>query len=449
MFRRHPARAARRTVTAATLCAATGLLAATFSAAPAAAGTGYAASARFPGLGGGRLWDLAVDPANASVVLAATDDGVYRSGDGGATFYPTALRGQRVWVVGWDVRGSHPAYAGLDGRGVETSTDEGNNWTDVSSGLTDMTVRSLAFGLEGMAAGTRSGVDVSADGRHWHSAGLDGYSVSAVVVSANQPQLTLVAGVDGMPAQASSSAFLFRNTGGTLQWQTLQQGLPSQTFVSSVAVGPLPSTGQPRPLLATTAKGAYHSIDGGTTWTQSTGVPDQTSLTVAGYSPLDPNLLYAGEDAGGSSGGMLMRSTDGGASFTQVADALPDGKRNVDALAVGAATPPQVLVGVNPPSGGAVVYRGADANAPAPAGTGQDSAGAGLASPAPTPKPTAHAKVVPRSAPPPAESTGFRHFLDVVVRFPFPLTLELLFVLLIVYLVLRWRQRYLDIEGPP
>jgi hypothetical protein len=409
----------------------------------------YTPSGQFPGLGSGRLWSLAVNPGNGSVVIAGTDNGVYRSGDGGATWSPTSLRGVRAWVVGFDARDQHTAFAGLDGRGVARSSD-GSTWTDSSSGLTDMTVRSLAFGLEGIAAGTRSGVDVSADGSKWRSAGLDGYSVSAVAVSANQPQLTIVAGVDGMPSGAQGSGFLFRNSGGGQQWETLQQGLPAQTFVSSVAAGPLPATGQPRPLLVTTSKGVYHSGDGGTTWTSSTGVPDQTNLTVTAYSPLDPNLVYAGADAGGSSGGVLMRSTDSGASFTAVADALPDGRRNVDALAVGAATPPVVLVGVNPPNGAATVFRGQDAGAPTPAGTGQEAAGAALSSATPTPKATARPRI--EATRPPqihTESTGIRHVLEVVVRFPFPLTLELLFILLIVYLVLRWRQRYLDVEGPP
>ena len=409
----------------------------------------FTGTTKLPNLGGGRLWDIAVSPGDASVVLAATDQGVYRSADAGATWTQTSLKGVRAWTVGFDARAPHPAYAGLSGRGVARSDNGGTTWTDASDGLTDHDVRCLAFGLEGMAAGTSDGIDVSADGLHWRTAGLDGYSVSSLVVSANQPQLTLVAGVDGTPPDKESSGFLFRSAGGSLKWETLQQGLPTSTVVSSVAAGPLPSTGQARPLVVTTAKGVYHSGDGGTTWTSSTGIPDQTSPTTSAFSPLDPNLVYTGADAGGSSGGALMRSTDSGASFTAVADALPDGQRNVTALAVGQSSPPTVLVGVDPPSGSAAVYRGPDAGAPPPGATAQDSAGAALASPAPTPKPTAHPRSTPRPGVAPAQSTGIRHFAEVIVRFPFPLILELLAILTVVYLVMRWRQRYLDVEGPP
>jgi hypothetical protein len=68
---------------------------------------------------------------------------------------------------------------------------------------------------------------------------------------------------------------------------------------------------------------------------------------------------------------------------------------------------------------------------------------------APTPQPTATATPRPQLLTAPPESTGLRHLVEVAVRFPFPLMLELLFIVLIVYLVLRWRQRYLDVEGPP
>lgn len=430
------------------LLASLGLAASVALIVPALTASASFTASTFPGLGSGRVWSVAVSPNSSSVLLAATDGGVYRSANAGASWSLSSLRGVRAWVVGFDARSPHVAFAGLDGQGVARSSDGGATWTDSSSGLTDMTVRSLAFGLEGLAAGTHSGVDVSTDGIHWRTAGLDGYNVSSVVVSANQPQLTLIAGVDGTPANAPSGRFLFRNKGGALQWEALQQGLPASTFVSSVAVGPLPAAGQ-RPLLVTTTKGVYHSGDGGTTWTSSTGIPDTLTLTTSAFSPIDPNLVYAGADAGGSSGGALMRSTDSGASFTSVADALPDGRRNVDAIAVSAATPPTVYVGVNPPSSTAAVYRGPDAGAPTPGSVATDSAGAALASVAPTPQPTATATPRPQLLTAPPESTGLRHLVEVAVRFPFPLMLELLFIVLIVYLVLRWRQRYLDVEGPP
>jgi hypothetical protein len=407
----------------------------------------FTGNSKLPGLGSGRIWTIAVSPTDANVQLAATDQGVYRSGDAGATWEQTTLKGTRVWTVGFDARDPHPVFAGLDQKGLSRSDDGGKTWGDASDGLTNMDVRALGFGLQGIAVGTRNGVDVSPDGKKWRTAGLEGYSVSALVVAANQPQLVLIAGIDGGPS--GQNGYLFRNTGGGVTWETLQSGLPAAAVVSSVSAGALPANGQPRPLLVTTNKGTYHSGDGGGAWTASAGLPDQVSLTSSAFSPGDPNLAYAGADAGGSSGGVLMRSTDSGATFTAVADALPDGQRNVSTLAVVPGAPPTVIAGINPSTGPAAVFRGPDAGAPAPGAAAQDAAGAALATPAPTPKTTATPKASPHVATPSPPSTGFRHFLEVVVRFPFPLILELLAIALIVYLVMRWRQRYLDVEGPP
>jgi hypothetical protein len=443
---RRPARLRARAVAAvATALAGAALLLATTAPASAA----WAGSAKLAGLGSGHIWSIAVSPTDANVVLAGTDQGVYRSGDGGATWAPAGLPGTRVWTVGFDARDPHPAFAGLDSKGVSRSDDGGKTWADASDGLTNRDVRTLAFGLEGIAAGTRSGVDVSGDGKHWRTAGLDGYSVSSLVVAANQPQLILVAGTDGAPG--GQTGYLFRNTGGGITWDTLGSGLPASAVVSSVSAGALPSTGQPRPLLVTTSKGAYHSGDGGNSWTSSNGIPDQLNLTTAAYSPADPNLLYAGADAGGSNSPVLtlMRSTDSGASFNPVADALPDGQRNVAHLAVVAASPPVVLAAVNPPSGAAVVFHGADAAAPAPGSAAADSAGAALASSVPTPKPVATPKSAAKAPAPPATSGGLRRVAEVVFHFPSPLLPELAAAGVIAYLVLRWRQRYLDVEGPP
>ncbi len=407
----------------------------------------FSGTAKLPGLGSGRIWAVAASPSDGNTVLAATDLGVYRSGDGGTTWEQTSLKGTRVWTVGFDARDPHPAFAGLDNRGVQRSDDGGKTWADASAGLTNLDARAFGFGLEGIAVGTRSGVAVSADGRKWRGAGLDGYSVSALAVAANQPQLVLIAGIDAAPSGAGG--FLFRNSGGGVQWETLQSGLPATAVVSSVSAGALPSGAQSRPLLATTSKGTFHSGDGGNTWTSSNGLPEQLTLTCSAFSPADPNLVYAGADAGGSSGGVLMRSTDSGATFATVADALPQGQTNVTALAVVAGSPPTVLAAVNPPTPPSSVYHGPDAAAPAPGAAAQESAGAALPSAAPTPTPTAKPRSTPQPSAGAAPSTGLRHVVDVATHFPFPLILEIAAIALIVYLVVRWRRGYLDVEGPP
>jgi hypothetical protein len=347
-------------------------------------------------------------------------------------------------VVGFDVRPAHSAYAGLAGGGVQRSDDGGATWHDASTGLPDRNVRALAFGLGGMAVGTSNGVAVSVNGTTWRGAGLDGYDVSALAVAANSPQFTLVAGTDGGPGPG----FLFRNAGPGPVWEPLQQGLPSTAVVSALGAGPLPQSAQFRPLVVASNKGTYHSIDGGTSWTQSSGIADQVSITILGFSQLDPNLVYAGSDAGGSSSGAILRSTDGGGSFVPADKGLPAERRNVASIAVAPAQPPLLMIAVDPPQGGSTLYSEVDDTVPPPAATtGERGTAPATAAPLPHSKPPP----TPLQAPPAVEpeQSGLGRVFGAVFHWPLPFALEVLAVLGATAAAMRWRHRRLDVDGPP
>lgn len=413
-----------------------------------------------PGLGSGRIWQIAFT-AWPTTAAAATDNGVYITEDGGQHWRQAGLRGERVWTVGFDARGQHPMFAGTDGSGVMRSDDGGRTWVPASTGLVDRHVRSLAFGLGGLVAGTNDGVAVSVDGQTWTPVGLRGYSISAVAVSANSPTFTIIAGADNGPG-LPNDGYLFRNAGPGPQWETLQQGLPAlqvghgpKTVVSAIAAGPLPQTASSRPLVLCTNKGTFHSVDGGTSWAQSTlpnpdpTRPVQTTLTTATFSPLDPNLVYAGADAGGSTGGTLVRSTDGGATFAAADQGLSAPEHAVESIAVAPAAPPLVLVAVDPVPGTAAIVGQVDTTAPAPAPT-QAEAAVTPAPPPPTPPPTARPRPTPVAPPPVAHPPpAWRRVADRALTWPLPLAAEILVVVAVVYGIVRWRQRKFDVEGPP
>ena len=410
------------------------------------AGADWARSSTLPGLNTGRIWSLASSPKTAGIVVAGTDHGVYITTDSGTSWALAGLATVRVWAVGFDVRDPSRLFAGTDGSGVFVSTDSGATWTASSAGLPDRTVRALAFGTDGVAAGTDHGVALSPDGTTWHDGGLDQYSISALAIAANSPSLVLVAAAD---RGNLSNGYLFRSGGGTGSgWQPLQSGLPSAAVVTAIAAGPLTNSVTKRPLVVTSSKGTFRSGDSGVTWTASTGVPQNLTLTTVVISPLDPSLVYAGADEGGSNGGDLLRSTDGGSSFTAADSGLPSDKREVEALAVEQVTPPVVLVALDPASGG-IVYTETDTTAPAPPPLVAEAPGqtipATLATPVPTPRPHATASA---ATPAPSSSSGFGQFVGSAFHWPVPLVFEVLLVLSIAYLAVRWRQRYY-VEGPP
>ena len=85
---------------------------------------------------------LAIDPANTSTIYAGTNDGVYKSTDGGANWSAvnTGLTNLYVQALAIDPTNTSIVYAGVftygvPGGGVYKSTDGGANWSAVIPGL--------------------------------------------------------------------------------------------------------------------------------------------------------------------------------------------------------------------------------------------------------------------------------------------------------------------------
>jgi hypothetical protein len=416
----------------------------------------FVLTGQLPNLGSGRIWQVVYDPANAALAAAATDTGVYLSQDGGLTWAASGLVGVRVWTVGFDTRQAKPTlYAGLFNQGIRDSADGGETWADVSTGLQNRNVRCLAFSLGGIAAGTDDGVALSVNGQTWHDGGLDGDSVSSLAVSAYIPTPVFIAGID---TGDLSAGFLFQSGPTAGVWTPLTAGLPKSAVASWVSAGPLASSVSQQQLVVTTSKGTFFSDDDGTAWNQSSGIPAGLYLTTATFSPIDPDLVYGGADSGGSSGGDLLRSADGGQTFSVADTGLPSKKgsgdapsREVESIAVATTAPqPTVLAAIDTYEGAAVIYREIDISAPTPPPAATASGAVATLPPgSATPivaTPTAHAGGPSPTAKPQTSLIG--RIGGAVFHFPVPLVFEVLFVALLVFLFFRWRRHYY-VDGPP
>lgn len=425
----------------------------------AATSSGWTSAGPLAGLGSGRIWQVAFAPGQPALAAAATDGGVYLSSDGGQTWFLSGLRGVRVWTVAFDPSTSpQTIYAGLQGQGgVRVSRDGGEIWSDDSSGLPNRDVRCLVVASGGVLAGTDDGVALSSDGSTWVPDGLRGDAVDALAVVPAVPSPTFYAGIDYPP---SPVGYLFRldtAAGGT--WTAVSHGVPAKAVINSISVGPTSKSVTQHPLLVTTTGGAYWSADGGATWTESGGVSGAT-LTDATFSPLDPNLVYAGADAGGSSGGGVWRSTDGGQTFNSFTQGLPTSHpkgesplHEVESLAVADGTPyPTVIAALDPYQEDAAIYRQVDGTAPPPPAS---PAASGATASIPPPSASSAAGGASSSDGTPAPKPGSKSssalgsgVAGTIFHFPAPLIFEILFVLLIVFVWVRWRRRY-EVEGPP
>jgi hypothetical protein len=422
-----------------------------------AGAAGWAPAGSLPGLESGEIWQVAFAPQNPLLAAAATDNGVYMSADGGNTWTSSGLRGSRAWAVAFsDQPGQGLAiYAGLADSGMRVSLDKGTSWSNDSAGLPDLDVRDIAVTADGLAAGTDDGVALSAAGVTWYSGGLTGDSISALAGIAGPSGPVFFAGVDDTN---SGSTFLYRRNPTDGKWQPISSGLPSGDVVNSISMGPTSRTVTTNPVLITTARGTYRSGDGGTSWTASTGIPQNTYLTDAAFSPLDPNLVYAGADAGGSSGGGLFRSTDAGQSFTTANQGLPSNhssgepaRQEVESIAVSPGEPyATVIAALDPYQGDASIYRELDTTAPSPPVLTTASAGIATlpASGTGTPTPAGQASRPKATPTPSAKGPLVAQVFGAAFHFPTPLVFELALVLLAAGLFIRWRRHYY-VDGPP
>lgn len=265
-----------------------------------------------PHQGSTAIFALAVDPSNNQVLLAGNSQGsLLKSTDGGITWRVVRTAKSQFTTIAYSPYVTGLVLAGTRGGGGLVSRDGGATWS-VTAGLDGRTVHVFAFSLTIVAAGTDHGVYTSGDGTTWSQTGLSNRSIDALAVEAIHAPVRLVAGSD---TQSSGSLPLFQSVDGGASWTTLAPPL-SGTIVVKLAAGPLPPTGNVRPLVVGTNTGLFLSNDNAATFTPLSGgaLLPTTDYTQVAFITDHFDRFYAGSDGGGSKSGGLWRTDDGGQS---------------------------------------------------------------------------------------------------------------------------------------
>jgi len=297
-----------------------------------------------PHQGRAAVFAIAVDPTNNQAVVAANSQGsLLRTANAGAAWTAVHAVKAAVTTIAFDPYSTSLVLAGTRGAGAVASRDGGVTWT-AAAGLEGRSVRAFAFALSLIAAATDRGVFLSADGSSWSPSSLT-KSVNAIAVEAIHAPVRLVAGGD---AQGSGGVLpLYESVDAGVTWTQLSPPI-SGTIVVRLASGPLPPTGNVRPLVAGTNTGLFASADNGASFNALSGgaLLPATDYTQVNFIADHHDRFYAASDGGGSATGGLWRTDDRGQTFRSLKPPEP----SVTALAVSNDDQPTLYVATFRPS---------------------------------------------------------------------------------------------------
>jgi hypothetical protein len=260
--------------------------------APLATQSGWSAALGAPAT----VTALLVDPA-ASLWLAATPVGIFRSADGGASWQ--AISPPRVvWDMAYGVDGR--LYVATTGGVLSTDAVQSDpvSWRRAKGmeGVTFFTVSPDPTDSDQFWAGTwGNDIGVSNDGGATIArlgAGLETLSVLAILRHPTPGQFT-IGTIEG----------LFRSDDGGASWFALPGALSQQTVYALLQ-------GDDGVLWAGAADGLWRSDDYGVTWRRSNALADVTVIRLGRASLPNGELLWAGSEDDG-----FWWSRDHGASW--------------------------------------------------------------------------------------------------------------------------------------
>ena len=281
---------------------------------------------------------LSIDPSNPATLYAGTGNGVFKSWNGGESWFsvgpsslvsaPTQSR-QRVLALGIAPSAPTTIFAGLsqgsrsvsNNAGVFTSANGGADW---SAGLQTLQVNSVAFDPAAPStvyAGTSTrdaGIQKSTDGgKSWKAmTSLNGPILALLIDSKNSS--TLYASVE-TDFDYPNVGEVMKSTDGGGTWK---QVLDGYDYFRSLVIDPSDSS-----TLYAGEFGIFKSTDGGSTWNALPAEILSTSINAVVIDPVRPKTLYAGTSDRG-----VLRSADGGATWARFGVGLSD--LDVVALAI-------------------------------------------------------------------------------------------------------------------
>jgi photosystem II stability/assembly factor-like uncharacterized protein len=250
------------------------------------------------------VWSVAIDPTNEdSLWLTTNTHGVWHSGNRGVTWSSTGALGATPFALAVDASPEHMAFAATTS-GVWKSSDYGATWEPTA--LDDRMAISIQIGSDHrLYVGTDQGPAFSSNlGASWTTpdptegdASAFGYSVTV------DPNF----GRKLFAATLGATAMISENDGRS--WAPVGTDYAARES-RKINVDPTDSN---RVYSGSFFSGLFKSSDGGATWSRRTVGSGYAYVWVPVVDPVSPNIVWAG-----TSGEGLFKSTDYGDTFTAV-----------------------------------------------------------------------------------------------------------------------------------
>lgn len=147
----------------------------------------------------------------------------------------------------------------------------------------------------------------------WTSLGPQGVKIRGLVVDPQTPNTLYIGTVEHG---------ICRSTDGGTTWEEINEGLPTDPTANALAIDPITPTN----LYAGVVyfPNFYKSVDGGNGW-QGGGGLHWRVVTLA-VDPVSPTVLYAGTGQFEASGGVAYKSQDAGESWVQILPGLTNAR---------------------------------------------------------------------------------------------------------------------------
>ena len=225
---------------------------------------------------------IALHPSKSQIIYVATNEYIFKTRDGGQTWENISRGMSHSRVISMAIDPAYPAtvYAGTKGDAVFKSYDGGQRWTSLRNGLENNTVTSV---------------------------------VTQFVFDPKESSHLFVPTTMGV----------FESTDGGESWQRRMDGMTEVLMVVTLALDPA----RPQMMYAGTSGGVYKSVNRAGRWEKANNglVPPELikssralGVTVMQVDPYAPDTVYAATLNG------LYKTTDAAASWTRIAQELPD-----------------------------------------------------------------------------------------------------------------------------